>query len=256
MIHPTAIIDPSAVLAADVEVGAYSIIGAGVEIGAGTRIGPHVVVSRMTRIGERNRIFQFASVGEDPQDKKYADEPTRLEIGDDNTIREYCSIHRGTVQDQGLTRIGSRNLFMTSVHVAHDCMIGDDNIVASGTGVSGHVHIGDHVILGGMTGVHQFCRISSHAMTAGCSLVVKDVPAYVMVGGNPCSAFGMNYEGMRRRGWSADTINTLKRAYRTVYRDGLTLDVAIVEAEKLVVECPEVQLFIDSLKASTRGIVR
>lgn len=256
MIHPTAIIDPAAVLAADVEVGAFSIIGPDVKIGAGTVIASHVVINGHTTIGERNRIFQFASVGEANQDKKYKDEPTRVEIGDDNIIREYCSIHRGTVQDVGLTRIGSRNLLMTSVHIAHDVIMGDDNIVATGSGVSGHVHIGSHVILGGMTGVHQFCHIGSHAMTAGCSLVVKDVPAYVMVGGNPSKAFGMNFEGMRRRGWSAETINILKRAYRIVYRDGLTLEVAIVEAEKLVAECPEVQLFIDSLKDSTRGIVR
>ncbi len=256
MIHPSAIIDPSAVLAPDVEVGAFSVIGPGVEIGAGSRIGPHVVISRLTRIGERNRIFQFASVGEDGQDKKYKDEPTCLEIGDDNVIREFCSIHRGTVQDQGLTRIGSRNLLMTNVHIAHDCVIGDDCIIASGSGVSGHVHIGNEVILGGMTGVHQFCRIGSYAMTAGCSLVVKDIPAYVMVGGNPCKAFGMNYEGMRRRGWSAETINILKRAYRVAYRESLTLEVAITELEKLMAECPEVALFVDSLKSSTRGIVR
>ncbi|MCD6061038.1 MAG: lpxA, partial [Moraxellaceae bacterium] len=209
-----------------------------------------------TRIGERNRIFQFASVGEENQDKKYRGEPTRLEIGDDNVIREYCNIHRGTVQDQGLTKIGNRNLLMTSVHVAHDVVMGDDNILASGSGVAGHVHIGNFVILGGMTGVHQFCHIGSYAMAAGCSLVVKDIPAYLMVGGNPCSAYGMNTEGMRRRGWSSETISNLKRAYRIVYRDGLTLEVAIAEAEKLVADCPEVQLFIDSLKASTRGIVR
>ena len=256
MIHPSAIIDPSVDLAADVEVGPFAVIGANVSIGAGTVIGPHVVVKGETRIGERNRIFQFSSIGEDCQDKKYKGELTRLEIGDDNVIREYCSIHRGTVQDHGLTRIGNRNLFMTSVHVAHDCMIADDNIVASGSGISGHVHIGSNVILGGMTGIHQFCRISSYAMTAGCSLVVKDIPAYVMVGGNPCRAFGMNYEGMRRRGWSSETINTLKRAYRLIYREGLTLSAAIIEAEKLVAACPEVQLFIDSLNASTRGIVR
>ncbi len=256
MIHPTAIIDPAADLAADVEVGAFSIIGPDVKVGAGTVIASHVVINGHTTIGERNRIFQFASVGEANQDKKYKDEPTRVEIGDDNVIREYCSIHRGTVQDVGLTRIGSRNLLMTSVHIAHDVIMGDDNIVATGSGVSGHVHIGSHVILGGMTGVHQFCHIGSHAMTAGCSLVVKDIPAYVMVGGNPSKAFGMNFEGMRRRGWSAETISTLKRAYRIVYRDGLTLEVAIGEAEKLVAECPEVQLFIDSLKDSSRGIVR
>jgi UDP-N-acetylglucosamine acyltransferase len=214
------------------------------------------VINGHTRIGERNRIFQFASVGEENQDKKYRGEPTRLEIGDDNVIREYCNIHRGTVQDQGLTKIGNRNLLMTSVHVAHDVVMGDDNILASGSGVAGHVHIGNFVILGGMTGVHQFCHIGSYAMAAGCSLVVKDIPAYLMVGGNPCSAYGMNTEGMRRRGWSSETISNLKRAYRIVYRDGLTLEVAIAEAEKLVADCPEVQLFIDSLKASTRGIVR
>jgi UDP-N-acetylglucosamine acyltransferase len=256
LIHPSAIIDASAQLAPDVEVGAYSVIGPDVEIGAGTVIGPHVVVSRLTRIGERNRIFQFASVGEDGQDKKYKNEPTRLEIGDDNIIREFCSIHRGTAQDQGLTKIGDRNLFMTNVHIAHDCMIGNDCIIASGSGVSGHVHIGDQVILGGMTGVHQFCHIGSYAMTAGCSLVVKDVPAYVMVGGNPCKAFGMNFEGMRRKGWAAETIAALKRAYKVVYRDGLTLELALLELEKMVTETPEVQLFMDSLKASTRGIVR
>ncbi|MES2916984.1 MAG: acyl-ACP--UDP-N-acetylglucosamine O-acyltransferase [Pseudomonadota bacterium] len=256
MIHPTAIIDPSARLAADVKVGPYSIIGAGVEIGAGTDVASHVVIKGPTTIGERNRIFQFASVGEDCQDKKFAGEPTRLEIGDDNQIREYVSLHRGTVQDQGLTRIGSRNLLMTSVHIAHDVMMGDDNIIASGSGVAGHVHIGDHVILGGMTGVHQFCHIGSYSMAAGCSLIVKDIPAYVMVGGNPASAYAMNFEGMRRRGWSAETIAALKKAYRIVYRDKLTLEVALAEAEKLVAECPEVQLFIDSIKASTRGILR
>lgn len=256
MIHPTAIIDPSARLAADVEVGPYSIIGADVEIGAGTVVGSHVVIKGPTTIGERNRIFQFASVGEDCQDKKYAGEPTRLEIGDDNQIREYVSLHRGTVQDQGLTRIGSRNLLMTSVHIAHDVIMGDDNIIASGSGVAGHVHIGDHVILGGMTGVHQFCHIGSYSMAAGCSLIVKDIPAYLMVGGNPAAAYAMNFEGMRRRGWSSETISTLKKAYRIVYRDKLTLEVALTEAEKLVAECPEVQLFIDSIKASTRGILR
>jgi UDP-N-acetylglucosamine acyltransferase len=254
--HPTALIDPSARLAADVAVGPYSIIGPDVVIGAGTVIGPHVVINGHTTIGERNRIYQFASVGEENQDKKYRGEPTRLEIGNDNVIREYCNIHRGTVQDQGLTKIGNGNLLMTSVHVAHDVVMGDDNIIASGSGVAGHVHIGDHVILGGMTGVHQFCRIGSFAMAGGGSIILKDIPAYLMVGGNPCSAYGMNFEGMRRRGWSAETISCLKRAYRIVYRDSLTLEVAIAEAEKLVADCPEVKLFIDSLKASTRGIVR
>jgi UDP-N-acetylglucosamine acyltransferase len=256
MIHPTALIDPSARLAADVAVGPYSIIGPDVEIGAGTVVGPHAVITGHTKIGERNRVFQFASVGEENQDKKYRGEPTRLEIGDDNVIREYCNIHRGTVQDQGLTKIGHRNLLMTSVHIAHDVVIGDDNIIASGSGLAGHVHVGNHVILGGMTGVHQFCHIGSYAMVGGGSVLLKDVPAYVMVSGNPAAPHAMNFEGMRRRGWSAETISMLKRAYRIVYRDGLTLEVALAEVEKLVAECPEVQVFIDSIKASTRGIVR
>jgi len=256
MIHATAIIDPSARLDSSVEVGPYSIIGADVEIGAGTKIGPHVVVRGMTRIGANNRIFQFASVGEDCQDKKYHGEPTRLEIGDDNVIREYCSIHRGTAQDQALTRIGSRNLFMTGVHIAHDCVIGNDIIVATGSGISGHVEVGDGVILGGMTGVHQFCKIGPYAMTAGCSLVVKDIPAYVMVGGNPASAHGMNFEGMRRRGWTPEVINTLRRAYKTVYREGLTLENALLALEPETAGCPELLVFVETLKASQRGITR
>lgn len=256
MIHPTAVIDPSARLDSSVEVGPYSIIGADVEIGAGTVIGPHVVIKGSTRIGKNNRIFQFASIGEDGQDKKYKGEPTRLEIGDDNVIREYCSIHRGTAQDQALTRIGSRNLLMTSVHIAHDCVLGDDIIVATGSGVSGHVTIGNGAILGGMTGVHQFCMIGPYAMTAGCSLVLKDVPAYVMVGGNPAAAHGMNYEGMKRRGWSSEVISQLRRAYKTVFREGLTLEVALQQLESDATMSPELQVFIDTLKASQRGITR
>lgn len=255
MIHPTAIIDTGAELASDVQVGPYSIIGPGVRIGAGTVIGPHVVIKGPTVIGEHNRIFQFASVGEDCQDKKYRGEPTRLEIGNHNVIREHVSIHRGTVQDQGLTRIGDDNLLMAGVHVAHDCMIGSHNIFANTTGIAGHVHIGDGVILGGMTGVHQFCRIGSYAMTAGCSLVLKDVPAYVMVGGNPAAARSMNFEGMRRRGWSADLIALLRRAYKLVYRQGLTLEQALTELDQLP-QSPELALFVDSLRASERGITR
>lgn len=256
MIHPTAIIDPKAELAEDVQVGPYSIIGANVRIGAGTRVASHVVVQGPTTIGERNRIFQFASVGEDCQDKKYRGEPTRLEIGDDNIIREHCTLHRGTVQDQGLTRLGNNNLLMATVHVAHDCLIGNDNIVANTTGIAGHVHIGDGVILGGMTGVHQFCHIGSYAMTAGCSLVLKDIPAFVMVGGNPASARSMNFEGMRRRGWDADIISRLRRAYKVVYRQGLTLEQALKELEPEVEGNEPMRLFVDSLKASERGITR
>lgn len=256
MIHPCAIVDPRAELAPDVEVGPYSIIGPDVVIGAGTVIGPQVVIKGPTRIGRDNRIFQFASVGEDCQDKKFKGEPTRLEIGDRNVIRESVTIHRGTVQDQGLTQIGDDNLLMVGVHVAHDCMIGNGNIFANTTGIAGHVHIGDGVILGGMTGVHQFCHIGSYAMSAGCSLVVKDIPAFVMVGGNPAAAHGMNFEGMKRRGWSPEVIATLRRAYKTVFRQGLTLEKALEELEPQLAECEQLKLFVDSLRASTRGITR
>ena len=255
MIHKTAIIDPGAELAEDVQVGPYTIIGPDVKIGAGTVIGPHVVIQGPTSIGRDNRIFQFASVGEDCQDKKYRGEPTALEIGDNNVIREHVTIHRGTVQDKGLTRIGNNNLLMVAVHVAHDCMIGNDNIFANTCGIAGHAHIGDGVILGGMTGVHQFCRIGSYAMTAGCSLVLKDIPAYVMVGGNPAAARSMNFEGMRRRGWSADVVSGLRKAYKIVYRQGNTLEQALTELDAMDGGA-ELKLFVDSLRHSERGITR
>jgi UDP-N-acetylglucosamine acyltransferase len=256
-IHPTAIIDSSAVLADDVIVGAYSIIGAEVELGAGCEISSHVVIKGPTKIGKNNRIFQFATVGEDCQDKKYQGERTFLEIGDNNVIRETCTIHRGTVQDNGITRIGNNNLFMVNVHIAHDCVVGNDCIFANNAGLAGHVKVGDGVIFGGNTGVHQFCQIGSHAMMGGASLVLKDIPAFVMVSGNPAQAAGMNFEGMRRRGWSSETITLLKRAYKIVYRQGLTLDVAIQQLEQDILPvCPEAALFIDTLKSATRGITR
>ena len=255
MIHPTALIDPAAELAEDVQVGPYSIIGPDVKIGAGTVVESHVVIKGPTTIGRNNHIFQFASVGEDCQDKKYNGEPTRLEIGDDNVIRESVTIHRGTIQDNSLTKIGSRNLLMAYVHVAHDCMIGDDCILANNASVAGHAHVGNGVILGGMTGVHQFCKIGSYAMTSGCSLVLKDIPAYVMVSGNPASARSMNFEGMRRRGWSKDVVSSLRKAYRVVYRQGLTLEQALAELEAME-PSDALQIFIDSLKASERGITR
>ena len=256
-IHPTAIIDPSAQIADDVTIGPYSIIGANVTIGSGCDIGPHVVIKGHSTIGKNNRIFQFATVGEDCQDKKYKGEQTFLEIGDDNVIRENCTIHRGTVQDQSMTRIGSRNLFMVNTHIAHDCIVGDDCIFANNAGIAGHVKVGNSVIIGGNTGVHQFCQIGSYAMTGGASLVLKDIPAYVMVFGNPAEATGMNFEGMRRRGWTSETIGLLKRAYKIVYRQGLTLDVAISQLEQdILPNCPEAAVFIDSLKSSTRGITR
>lgn len=256
-IHSTAIIDPSAQIADDVTIGAYSIIGADVVIGSGCQIAPHVVIKGSTTIGKNNRIFQFATIGEDCQDKKYHGERTFLEIGDNNVIRENCTIHRGTVQDNSLTKIGNGNLLMVNTHIAHDCMVGNDCIFANNAGLAGHVKVGNSVIVGGNTGIHQFCQIGSYAMMGGASLVLKDIPAYVMVSGNPAQAAGMNFEGMRRRGWSSETITLLKRAYKIVYRQGLTLDVAVAQLEQEILPiCPEVSAFIDSLKASTRGITR
>jgi UDP-N-acetylglucosamine acyltransferase len=256
-IHSTAIIDPSAQIADDVTIGAYSIIGADVVIGSGCQIAPHVVIKGSATIGKNNRIFQFATIGEDCQDKKYHGERTFLEIGDNNVIRENCTIHRGTVQDNSLTKIGNGNLLMVNTHIAHDCMVGNDCIFANNAGLAGHVKVGNSVIVGGNTGIHQFCQIGSYAMMGGASLVLKDIPAYVMVSGNPAQAAGMNFEGMRRRGWSSETITLLKRAYKIVYRQGLTLDVAVAQLEQEILPiCPEVSAFIDSLKASTRGITR
>jgi UDP-N-acetylglucosamine acyltransferase len=257
LIHPTAIIDPTAQLDPTVQIGAYSIIGAHVTIGAHTVVAPHVVIDGYTRIGQHNKIFQFASVGADCQDLKYQGEETWLEIGDHNTIREACSLHRGTVQDQGLTKIGSHNLLMVNTHIAHDCVIGDHNIFANNVGVAGHVCVGDSVIVGGNSGIHQFCRIDSYSMIGGGSLILKDVPAYIMASGNPSSAHGMNYEGMRRRGWSTDTINALRQAFRVVYKQNLTTAQALeILQQEILPKCPEVQLLIDSLQQSTRGIVR
>ncbi|MFB2537743.1 MULTISPECIES: acyl-ACP--UDP-N-acetylglucosamine O-acyltransferase [unclassified Acinetobacter] len=257
LIHPTAIIHPSAVLADDVQVGAYTIIGENVQIGAGTVIHSHVTIVKDTKIGERNQIFQFASVGEDCQDLKYKGEKVYLEIGHDNVIREHCTLHRGTVQDKGTTIIGNHNLFMVNTHIAHDCVVGNHNIFANNVGVAGHVHVGDYVILGGNSGIHQFCHINSYSMVGAAALIVKDVPAYVMASGNPAKPHGMNVEGMRRRGWSAETINGLKQAYKILYRSNLTAAQAIDKMRvELLPQLPEVQLLIDSVANSPRGIVR
>ncbi|WP_221799670.1 acyl-ACP--UDP-N-acetylglucosamine O-acyltransferase [Oceanobacter mangrovi] len=255
MIHPTAIIDPAARIADGVEVGPYSIIGADVEIGAGTVIGPHVVIKGPTIIGQGNRIFQFASIGEDCQDKKYAGEPTRLVIGDNNVIREACSFHRGTVQDNSETRIGSNNLFMVNVHVAHDCVIGDNCIFANDTNLAGHVVVDDWAILGGATQVHQFCRIGAHVMAGAGTVVLKDIPAYVMALGYPAQPHGINAEGLRRRGFSAEQISAVRAAYKVIYRQGLTSAEAL---EKLQQDDADeaVQMLTDSVKAATRGIIR
>lgn len=256
MIDSRAIIDPSAKIAEDVEIGPWTLIGPGVEIGAGTVISSHVVIKGPTTIGKNNRIYQFASVGEECQDKKYAGEPTTLSIGDNNVIREGVTIHRGTIQDAGTTIIGSNNLFMANAHVAHDCVVGDHVIMANNTAVAGHVHIGDWAILGGFTAVHQFCKIGPHVMCGTCSVVLKDIPAYVMANGNTAAPHGINAEGLKRRGFSKETIANLRRAYKVVYRSKLTTVQALDELRKMVADCPEVLPLIQSIESSTRGIIR
>jgi UDP-N-acetylglucosamine acyltransferase len=256
MRHPTAIIHPAARLADDVEVGAYSIIGEHVEIGAGSKIGPHVVVSGHTKIGKNNQIFQFCSIGEVPQDKKYANEPTRLEIGDNNVIRECCTFNIGTVQDVGVTRMGNNNWIMAYVHVAHDCQVGNNVIFANSTQLAGHVIIDDFVILGGFTGVHQFCQIGAHVMTAVGTVLLHDIPPFVKVSGSPAEPHGLNSEGLKRRGFSSAALAGLKRAYKTLYRSGLTLDEAKIQLGQQIGECPEVQIMADFLNRTQRGIVR
>jgi len=255
-IHPQAIIDPAAKISEGVSVGPFSVIGPDVEIGEGSVIHSHVVVKGPTVIGKNNTIFQFASVGEDCQDKKFAGEATRLVIGDDNVIREGCTIHRGTIQDEAITRIGDDNLFMAYVHVAHDCRIGSHCIFANTTTMAGHVHVDDHVILGGGTMVHQFCKIGTHSMAAGGSIVLRDIPAYVMASGQSASAHGLNSEGLKRRGFDQDAIRAPKDAYRTIYRKGLRLAEALEVLEVQAANVPEVRVLLDSLKRSERGIVR
>lgn len=255
MIHPTAIIDPSASIAADVQIGAYSVIGADVRIDAGCWLGPHVVVQGPCHLGRNNKIFQFASIGEACQDKKYAGEATLLRVGDDNVIREFVTMQRGTVQDQGVTQVGSRGLFMAYSHVAHDCHIGDDVILANGTQLAGHVRIGDHAILGGATLVHQFCHIGAHAMTGAGTVLLKDLPAYVLCQGNPPRVANINVEGMKRRGFTPEQLSRLRQAFKLVYRSGKTLNQAVDEL-KTWPTCFSLQLFIDSLTDSSRGIVR
>ena len=256
LIHPTAIVDSTAELASDVSVGPYAIIGAGVRIDTGTSIGPHAVVSGPTTLGKNNRVFQFASVGEACQDLKYKDEPTELIVGDNNTIREGCTLHRGTIQDEGITRIGSGNLLMAYVHVAHDCRVGDNNIIANNGALAGHVQLGNGVILGGATLVHQFCQIGDFSMTAAGTVVFQDIPAFVMAAGNRAKANGMNFEGMRRRGYTSQTIAALRSAYKTVYRQGLTLLQAIEALTADAESDPYVKQFVDSLASAERGIVR
>ncbi|MDZ4202763.1 MAG: acyl-ACP--UDP-N-acetylglucosamine O-acyltransferase [Gallionella sp.] len=256
MIHPTAIVHPNARIAGDAEVGPYSVIGEHVEIGEGTVIGPHVVINGHTRIGKHNRIFQFCSLGEIPQDKKYANEPTRLEIGDHNTIREFCTFNLGTAQDAGVTRVGNHNWIMAYVHLAHDCQVGNHTIFANNSQLAGHVHVGDYAILGGFTVVHQFVRIGAHIITGMGTILLQDVPPYVLASGNPSAPHGINSEGLKRRGFSGDAIMAIKRAYKTLYKSGKSFDEAKAEIGGQSAAHPELQLLSEFLATSTRGIVR
>ncbi|VAW87350.1 Acyl-[acyl-carrier-protein]--UDP-N-acetylglucosamine O-acyltransferase [hydrothermal vent metagenome] len=256
MIHSSAIIDPAARLAEDVTVGPFSTIGADVEIGRGSVIGSHVVVKGPTTIGENNQIFQFASVGEDPQDKKYQGEVTRLEIGDNNVIREGCTLNRGTAQDRGMTSIGDGNLIMAYVHIAHDCVVKNNTILANNVALAGHVTIEDFAILGGYTLVHQFCVIGSYAFTAMGSVLPKDVPPYVLVSGHMAKPFGLNIEGLKRRGFSSETIRDLRRAYKLIYKAGITIEQASQQMRDLNPASDEIAVLADFIQKSQRGIVR
>ncbi|MBL8379128.1 MAG: acyl-ACP--UDP-N-acetylglucosamine O-acyltransferase [Burkholderiales bacterium] len=253
-IHPTALVDPGAQLDADVEVGAYTVIGAGVRIGAGTRIGPHCVIEGPTSLGRGNRVWQFCSLGGAPQDKKYRDEPTRLEIGDGNTIREFCTFNRGTAQDAGVTRVGNDNWIMAYVHLAHDCQVGDHTIFANNAQLAGHVHVGDWAILGGFTVVHQFVRIGAHSMSAMGAILFKDLPPYVTCGGNPAAPHGINAEGLKRRGFTPARVEAVRRAYKTLYKSQLLFEDA--RRELAGQDDADVRLLAGFLAASSRGIMR
>ncbi len=256
LIHPTAIVHPNALLEDGVSVGPYSIIGEHVKIGAGTTIGPHVVIDGHTRLGKNNRVFQFCSLGEIPQDKKYAGEPTQLEIGDNNTIRESCTINCGTIQDIGVTRLGDNNWVMAYVHIAHDCQVGSNTIFANSTQLAGHVIVGDWAILGGGSLVHQFVRIGAHSMTSLSTGLYQDLPPYVMAAGSPAAPRSINAEGLKRRGFSSEGVLEIKRAYKTLYREGLSLEDARGAIESKLSICPELKPLVEFLAVSGRGIIR
>lgn len=256
VIHPTAIVDPAARLAGGVAVGPYSVIGPGVEIGEGTTVGPHVVIQGPTRIGRDNRIHQFASVGADPQDKKFAGEDTLLEIGDRNTIREFTTINRGTVQDGGITRIGHDNWIMAYVHIAHDCTVGDHCIFANAASLAGHVRIDDWVILGGFSLIHQFCQVGAHAFTSMGSVINRDVPPYVTVAGPFAEPKGINSEGLKRRGFDSARIMAIKRGFKTLYKSGLPLAEARVQLASAAEDAPDLRLMLDFIDRSERSLIR
>ena len=261
LIHPTAVVDPAAQLHSTVSVGPFAVIGPHVQIGANTSVGAHCVIEGFTRIGEGNTIHSHAALGGAPQDKKYANEPTRLEIGHRNTIREFCTFNTGTVQDQGVTRIGDDNWIMAYVHIAHDCQLGNNTILANNATLAGHVQVDDWAIIGGLTGVHQFSKVGAHVMAGFSSHISQDVPPFMMVDGNPLTVRGLNLEGLRRRGFGPERLAVIKQAYRSIYRSGLTLQAALDSLHDLHSSCvPEaqvdVQLMIDFLTQSKRGIVR
>jgi len=255
-IHPTAIVEPGARLGSGVEIGAYSIVGEHVEIGDGCRIGPHVVIEGHTRLGRENHVFQFCSIGAAPQDKKYAGEATRLEIGDRNTIREFCTFNCGTAQDAGVTRLGNDNWIMAYVHVAHDCQVGNHTIFANNAQLAGHVTVGDWAILGGFSGAHQFVRIGAHSLSGINSILLQDLPPYVTASGNPAQPHGINSEGLKRRGYSSAAIMAIKRAYKALYKSGLKLDEAQAAIAESSDETPELKLLAEFLAKPGRGIIR
>ena len=260
LIHPSALVDSRAQLDSSVSIGPYAVIGPHVIIGARSSVGAHCVIEGHTTIGEDNRIFQFASLGAAPQDKKYAGEPTRLEIGQRNTIREFCTFNTGTMQDRGVTSIGDDNWIMAYVHIAHDCAVGNQTILANNATLAGHVQVGDWVIVGGLTGIHQFSKIGAHAMAGFASHISQDVPPFMMVDGNPLAVRGLNSEGLRRRGFSAERISAIKQAYRLLYRQGLTLEAAVDALADLAAQQPlaaaDIAQLRDFVAASQRGIVR
>jgi len=259
-IHPTAIVDPQAQLDSSVEVGAYSIVGPNVRIDAGTVIGPHVVIDGHTTIGKDNKFFQFCSIGAAPQDKKWQGEPTRLEVGDRNTVREFVSFNLGTVQDEGVTRLGNDNWISAYVHLAHDCQVGSNTIFSNNAQLAGHVHVGDWAILSGFVGVHQFCKIGAHAFIGMYTSLTQDVPPYVLVSGNPAGARGVNLEGLKRRGFTREQLDGIRSAYKLLYRNGLTLEESKAalqaEEERLPAAANDIRLLRDFLSTASRGIVR
>jgi UDP-N-acetylglucosamine acyltransferase len=256
VIHASAIVSGAARIAENVDIGPYSVIGADVEIGTGTKIESHVVIKGPTTIGQHNHIFQFASIGDDPQDRKYGGERTELVIGDRNTIRECCTINRGTQQDKGVTRLGNDNWLMAYCHVAHDCVVGDHTIFANNASIAGHVSVADWAVLGGFTTAHQYCRIGPHALTSMFSYVSKDVPAYITASGRPAAPRGINAEGLKRRGFSAEQVQNIREAYRVLYRRGMKLEEALAVLTASAQTQPELELLLKSLRSSARGLIR